>query len=871
MSQDVQLSVGAALRQAAQAPLSSDGRSLLVAPVLAANLRRDALDSLDINQSMVAANDSLRYVGSASARPPRWLRLDELPPIEKDKTDAPLRTLAALLAQCHRPGRQLLFLVLQSGGKAGYYLGLRSAQAEVPLQAAEMSALQQFATSQEWPMNATALASSDDDARLSAFLSGLNTGLHAVALTGVPQTVSADYDLAQALSLYSGNAQRRIALVVFCDPVAKSSADEMTLRCHALANWCASLAQTQQQQGTSKGWQTSTTRGGQEGGGKHNFGIGFKGVNLNYGYQSNDTRSWSTSSGESGSVTQNSSWTLYDHHAGALGKHLEAEARRFKTASGSLWSVGAYVLSDSEAAALSAAKALSDHALSAQLIAPGQAVNNNEDLHIEPLRAVDITPMLGQRSSPYSSQTGWQESFGQAREPQLLFLPDGRQPLTHLYLPQPERLRTCLTTGELLHYVNVPRRPLNGVRRRQAMAHFDVNPPETTGEASAQRFGVIVDQGRATATPYLLSANALSRHVLVCGTTGGGKTNTIMALLNALPSGTPWLVVEPAKQEYINQLAPYWNALHPQTPVCIAMPGGSNAAGLTQLSFNPLHVPRRRGTRPNIDKHVGLLMNAFKIAFPESEDAIAYATQRLLEKAYSKTHWDCPTKIEGKFPTLGKAFEGIEEVVRDFGYAQENSQNLRAALNRRNLALTSGALGQLLDTDQAPDWRALFDRPAIVNLSQLRDEKWQKFVAALLLLLGREYRELQGESNALRHLTVIEEAHNLMPQPKPGNRMQEEASSVFANLLKEMRAYGEGYVVVDQMPSALVADVFANTGTKIAHKLAYLPDAEAMGNSMGGLQESDLRCLSALNSGQAFIVQPGQSEPRWVLVDKVKQ
>ena len=42
---------------------------------------------------------------------------------------------------------------------------------------------------------------------------------------------------------------------------------------------------------------------------------------------------------------------------------------------------------------------------------------------------------------------------------------------------------------------------------------------------------------------------------------------------------------------------------------------------------------------------------------------------------------------------------------------------------------------------------------------------------------------------------------------------------LFASLLAEIRAYGEGVIVVEQIPSKISADVIKNTALKVMHRL----------------------------------------------------
>ena len=60
-----------------------------------------------------------------------------------------------------------------------------------------------------------------------------------------------------------------------------------------------------------------------------------------------------------------------------------------------------------------------------------------------------------------------------------------------------------------------------------------------------------------------------------------------------------------------------------------------------------------------------------------------------------------------------------------------------------------------------------------------------------------------GGPEALRHVIVIEEAHRLLRAGREG-RASAHAVELFAALLAEIRAYGEGLVIAEQIPAKLV-------------------------------------------------------------------
>ena len=60
-----------------------------------------------------------------------------------------------------------------------------------------------------------------------------------------------------------------------------------------------------------------------------------------------------------------------------------------------------------------------------------------------------------------------------------------------------------------------------------------------------------------------------------------------------------------------------------------------------------------------------------------------------------------------------------------------------------------------------------------------------------------------GPAPGLRHLSVFEEAHRLLRRPEEhrgGSGATVHAVEMFAGLLAEIRAYGEGLIIAEQIP-----------------------------------------------------------------------
>lgn len=117
-----------------------------------------------------------------------------------------------------------------------------------------------------------------------------------------------------------------------------------------------------------------------------------------------------------------------------------------------------------------------------------------------------------------------------------------------------------------------------------------------------------------------------------------------------------------------------------------------------------------------------------------------------------------------------------------------------------------------------------------------------------------------GQMNAdLRHLTVLEEAHNLLKktfteQSEEGSNIVGKSVEMLTNAIAEIRTFGEGFIIVDQAPGLLDTAAIRNTNTKIILRLPESTDREITGGAMAlSKQQSDE--LSKLPTGVAAVYQ----------------
>jgi uncharacterized protein len=120
-------------------------------------------------------------------------------------------------------------------------------------------------------------------------------------------------------------------------------------------------------------------------------------------------------------------------------------------------------------------------------------------------------------------------------------------------------------------------------------------------------------------------------------------------------------------------------------------------------------------------------------------------------------------------------------------------------------------------------------------------------------------RARAGQREGLCHVIVIEEAHRLLRAGRQG-RASAHAVELFASMLAEIRAYGEGLVIAEQIPAKLVPDAVKNTALKVVHRLPARDDRDLVGAAMN-LDEDQSRQVVSLPPGVAAVFADGMDRP----------
>jgi len=412
-----------------------------------------------------------------------------------------------------------------------------------------------------------------------------------------------------------------------------------------------------------------------------------------------------------------------------------------------------------------------------------------------------------------------------------------------------------------------PEREMPGIRLA-LRPDFDVTQEPAAGR-EAIVVGEILDRNRRPAGSLVLPLDSLNRHVFVSGATGSGKSQTVRTLLEAATTaGIPWLVVEPAKAEYRLMAA----RLAGTSEVVRIRPGESDAIA---AGLNPLEpAPDGEGRRFPLQTHADLVKALFTASF-RSDEPFPQVLSAALTRVYEDSGWDLALAetvtpdATPRYPNLTDLQRAAIRIVREIGYSQRVTDDVLGFIKVRLSSLRLGTTGRFLEGGHQLDFGRLLKANAVLEIEDVGDDSDKAFLMGTVLIRLAEHLRMANRSGpatapGLRHLTVIEEAHRLLRRPDAvgagSGGAAAHAVEMFAGLLAEIRAYGEGLIIAEQIPERLVADVIKNTAVKITHRLPAADDRDAVGATMNMTQAQN-RFLVTLTPGEAAVFADGMDFP----------
>jgi len=422
---------------------------------------------------------------------------------------------------------------------------------------------------------------------------------------------------------------------------------------------------------------------------------------------------------------------------------------------------------------------------------------------------------------------------------------------------------TLVSGRELPMHLGLPTRSVHGLPIIEH-AEFGRNvPDETVPDADKMELGKIYHMGREEKADLILNRQALTAHTFITGSTGSGKSNTVYELLRQLDAGgVNFMVIEPAKGEYKNVFGG-------REDVHVF---GTNPKITELLRINPFRFPEEI----HVLEHIDRLIEIFSVCWPMYAAMPAVLKNAMLQ-AYEVCGWNLETSEneynKDLFPTFQDLLTELVDVIEHSAYDKEVKNNYRGSLETRVRSLANGLNGQIFSADEIPE-KQLFDENTIVDLSRVGSLESKSLIMGILIMRLNEYRmtSCTEMNNPLKHVTVLEEAHNILrrtstEQTEEGSNVAGKSVEMIANAIAEMRTYGEGFVIADQSPGAVDISAIRNTNTKIIMRLPDEQDCQLAGKA-AALKDDQLDEIARLPKGVAVIYQNNWTEPVLCKINK---
>ncbi len=851
-----------------------EDRSLMVSPQEFTELTHRESGFLSKSYFDSYLGGSLTYSvseGKSAKHPIKWIRIEQIAYNETQDLKYNIAEIQKVIFATFAPEeRELAYLVSGDGKSISIYIGIRELLEDSVDAISLLKGLKGYISSL-WPGTKLSLVPEEEEPKLEKFKS-------CITITGIPsKTYDGKYAREGAIdSLLGQMSNKAFTYLVCASPVSIQATERLIDSYSQKASIAESVKQSSISQSQQEGNSLQITEGESNGeidSTVINAGVNFDGLSVGGAKVGGTTRTKNnaTSLGRNLATSKAVSYNIINKQAEQLAANIDSHIKRLRDGKGrGLWDVGVYLLSDKSTNTQSASMAL-------------RAITSGVNSYLEPIRVHDVSmcfkrsdskkPMISSLSRFASPmiQCDYKDNTGQVI------------PIYNEFEHRNAQLTTYLTTEELSSFINLPTRSVTGVSVINETPGFNMTPPNI--EADSISFGKLSYGSDKSEVNIGVPINTLNAHTLVAGINRSGKTNSVFNFLNGFAErNIPFMVIEPAKTEYVDWALKYNQENPKKQQIRIIMPGDASLYKGHKIDdglyINPFEVLTISGQEPRVLSHIDRIKSIFATAFP-MQDILPTIMENLIYAVYDipsiqlnytaniksseedlKYNWFKPNEpnYRKNFPTLQVMKDRVNNVIRDLGYDLKTTSNLKGCMHTRLGSLTKGWKDDMLNNpDKTTDWSALLSQPCIINLSGVGDDVDRAFIMSLLLNFLYEYRALESSkegfsynNNLCKHLVVIEEAHRIMSNCYNPDLPQYKSAQMLSNLLSEVAAYGQGMMIVDQIPVRLIPDAIKNTNLKIIHKLVSSDDISTIGDSIG-LTEAQKGMISRLKVGQAIM------------------
>lgn len=832
---------------------------------------RELLDQVIERGSLEEVSDrSSFYVSDEVPSAVTWLQIVRLPVRPDNAEDYDLyNRWQGVLSSLHEWGYRVYFMLRRSNGQTGLYIGVRSGLANFTSE----DAIEQVMEATSGSMPGIELRKLGDNDRLD-IMQQMQTYNAVGSVTGLPSFFGDDAPgVLQTLDpLAFGirgvrNDERDYSLLVIADPINDAEITDIMNRMRTLGSEIHTFVERTVNESKSESESKQT--------GLNQYSIAqlpnilsntFPGSLLGLLGSVVGIAAGTALGNLNKTITNQASLSINTTHLDKFAQYAEQltdiHIERMKQGRNlGYWNVGTYVL----------AKNRKDITTINGML---RSIYAGKESYVEPIRLhvlqensgalkivrdhFDIIPLFDDRVPDMTEETEW-----------------------HIFGKYYQYLSTPMNTKEFALATSLPRCDAPGLRFVKTAVRFANNPPIVTENAIT--LGNVVNMGVEQNAKYSIDYNDLVRHTLVVGSTGSGKSCTCKRILTELlEKDVPALIIEPAKDDYVRWAIKMNRILPKEKQFRIYMPGFDSFEGtpLNTLRLCPFQPAAIAGAPVDMTSRCENLISLINASLPTDDilpvliDETIYS---IYDAAYPKVFKSGAMMQQQEYYPLLTALSFMsKQVMKKKNYEEKVRANLATCLETRFQYLTRGTRGKLLNVMHSTDYSELFDHPTVINISGISAARDKALIMSILMLSLYEYRKskytydaayrAKAQENRLMHLTLVEEAHNILMNPNPNatsNNPQKVVADLFTNILSEIRSYGEGMMIVDQYPTRLIPDAIKNTNYKVIHRLVSPDDSEVMASSISlrSEQEALIPCLTA---GNAIVCGDRDDAAAWI-------
>ncbi|MGB3592725.1 MAG: hypothetical protein WA994_00985 [Ornithinimicrobium sp.] len=404
----------------------------------------------------------------------------------------------------------------------------------------------------------------------------------------------------------------------------------------------------------------------------------------------------------------------------------------------------------------------------------------------------------------------------------------------------------------------VCRPPLDEIPGIQARTTnpFDVATPGV-GEIE---FGQVLDVAKSAVGPMRVPLSSLGKHTFVHGATGAGKSQATRHLLTEFSKlGIPWVVLEPAKQEYADGMHQRLTDLGEKIPdpelrsVHVIRPGDPHA---TPVGLNPLQPEEGFPYQPHLDTLVDLMVAAFDADSPFPE-VLAQGIMTAVKDAGWDPALSRPIRAveqlyaDGErpaYPDVADLVRACHEVIDAKGYGREVAGNVHGFVDMRLATLTTGTKRAAFTSGYPLSLSKVLRHNVVLELQDLgSDADRALYMGLFLARLSQAVRVRHGadpQEGVVRNVVVVEEAHRLLRNPEGLEGASARAVESFTDLLAEVRSQGVALIIAEQIPRKIAPDAVKNTAVKCMGRTPAQDDRDFVGAAVGLTDEQSREVVS---------------------------